>query len=365
MQPGEQRWGESVGGLAISLSLVESSSPAKAKFSLAIHNSGDEAVAPADANAVCGWFVLSVGGQDNRKTMYTARVKISDLPAKLEPGKQAQIAAVALTAGTIAWSGRDDARQLLTAYLSGKADADLPKPSGSLGELASSGRGTARFTIAFVPENGKLIALKSNVVEYGEARKVASSNPAVAALLERFDRSAGAAMGAHDEAVKMGKDIAADLAAAASDVSRPDFSRMWLATALADIPCPTAAKTLTTLLNDKLQAVAMVVAFHGPKQKDDALDKAIVARAAAAGSDFVSYAIWGFLVHRGGVGDDLLALGVDNKDPKVRAAVARALAGQMSDENVVRLRKLAADKDERVKATAQKVLDAIRDAGDK
>ena len=70
------------------------------------------------------------------------------------------------------------------------------------------------------------------------ANSLAATNgqAATAALLLKFNRNAWSAQKAHDEAVKLGPAILPELIAAASERPRPGYARMWLVTAIADIP---------------------------------------------------------------------------------------------------------------------------------
>ena len=140
-----------------------------------------------------------------------------------------------------------------------------------------------------------LLALTANFALGFEASATNSllatnAHTATANLLQKFNRDAWAAQKAHDAAVKIGVSILPDLIAAATERSRPGYARMWLVTAIADIP-------------DKQSA-----------------------------------------------------------DPRARAEVAKALATMASDPSKSRLNALLQDKDERVRTTARKVLDAMQPA---
>jgi hypothetical protein len=148
-----------------------------------------------------------------------------------------------------------------------------------------------------------------------------------------------------------------ELVRAVKVLKRPDYSRLWLATAIADIACENSAAALAELLNDPLPSVRGVVGYHGPKQKNANLDKLIISQAAAShDSSLISYALLGFLVFRDSVPQELLKAGLESSEPQARNAAAGALAASASDFNMQRLRELVKDKDARVSATAKNVL---------
>ena len=111
------------------------------------------------------------------------------------------------------------------------------------------------------------------------------------------------------------------------------------------------------MLDDPYEGVLHVVAFHGPKQENADLDKAIIAKVRGGGQPgLAAWAILGFLVHRGSAPEEILKAGLESDDPRARAAVAEALALHASDDNVARLVALLGDKDERVRGAAAAVL---------
>ena len=183
------------------------------------------------------------------------------------------------------------------------------------------------------------------------------------ALLQKFNRNAWAAQKAHDEAVRIGTAILPDLIAAASERQRPGFARMWLVTAIADLPDPQSTAALLVLLGDPDADIRCVTGYYGARQKSAALDQAIAARAATAhDARFTSYSLLGYLTFRGEAPEALLKAGLDSDDPRARAAAAGALATMASDSSKARLQTLLQDKDEHVRAAARKVLDAMQPA---
>ena len=179
----------------------------------------------------------------------------------------------------------------------------------------------------------------------------------IADLMKQFDRDAWSGQQAHNTAVRLGAEVLPAVLAAAFEKDRPEPARLWLATTLADIRDPRSAEALIKLLDDPLEGVRSVVAFHGPKQESADLDKAIIAKVRGGGQPgLAAWAILGFLVHRGSAPEEVLKAGLESDDPRARAAVAEALARHASDENVARLIALLGDKDERVRGAAAAVL---------
>jgi HEAT repeat protein len=186
---------------------------------------------------------------------------------------------------------------------------------------------------------------------------------ATANLLRQFNQSAWAAQKAHDQAVQTGAALLPDLIAAASERPRPGYARMWLATAIADIPDAQSATALLALLDDPDVNIGCVAGYYGPKQNNATLDQAIGAKAASLhNARFTSYALLGFLTFRGEAPKGLLQAGLESNDPRARAAAVHALAGMASEQSQTRLQALLQDKDERVRAAARQVLDAMQPA---
>ena len=79
--------------------------------------------------------------------------------------------------------------------------------------------------------------------------------------MKKFDSSAWSGRSAHRQAVKSGKAVVPALIAAVFERNRPAHSRMWLATALADIRDERAAEALIKLLHDGLSGVRQVAAY--------------------------------------------------------------------------------------------------------
>jgi HEAT repeat protein len=179
----------------------------------------------------------------------------------------------------------------------------------------------------------------------------------LADLRSRFHRDAWSAMAAHDLAVKLGPAVVPELIEAVNDRTAPDFARMWLATALCDIPDARAVAALGKLLDDGLAGVRQVVGYHGPKQRDGGLDERILA-VAQTGKDanYTGLALLGFLVFRGQAPEPLIRASLESEDARTRATAGQALKHHANDFNIERLTGLLKDKDPRVRAMAASLL---------
>ncbi|HOF18991.1 MAG TPA: hypothetical protein PK082_08775 [Phycisphaerae bacterium] len=360
-------WGESKAGLQLA-ARVEGETRAGGRLVVraALRNVGEQPVALPPRGEVRAWLMV-VYSRD--KAFLTALAlparELKSWPAEL-PGGQA-IELPPFDAAALGCYDYADRRKLLSAYLSGDVSA-LDKPPQTLSEALSAGQARARLTVC-LPRAGGPLAVSSAALELDvappELDKLAPAarKAFVADLLERFGDDAFAAKAGHALAVKVGTPVVPDLVRAVNEPARHAFGRMWLATALADIRDARAAEALTKLLDDRERGVAHVVAYHGPKQRSDVLDRAILSRA-AAGSDtaFAAYALLGFMVHRGQVPAELLAGTIDSPDPRVQAAVRGAMKHYAGDTVVARLRKLAESDDPRLSPAARKVLAAMNAA---
>ncbi len=368
--PAEVAWGEAKAGLQTSLSLEgEAAVGGKLVLNFALRGVGDMPIKlPAGSEVSC-WLMIAQGGSDDKKGYYSDRVfpakTITDWPAELGKGRTVQFKPIDLTASGA--YGREVARELLNMYVTGINPDVPPKPLGKIGDLLAPGKAIAKMYLCIPRQGEKTMVVISNPLEIFVAPPQLAKLPAakraafVADLLKKFDKDAFAALAAHDVAVKIGKDILPDLIAAVKVETRPDFSRLWIATAIADIPDPSAAAALIDLLDDSAGGIKQVVAYHGSKQKSDKLDKAINAKALSSkDAGFVSMAMLGFMVNRGVPSDELIKAGLENPDAKVRFAAANALGRMASESAVARLEQLTADKDPRVRATAKKILDTMK-----
>ena len=248
-----------------------------------------------------------------------------------------------------------------------KSKSKIPAPDKKLTEVVAPGEALARFTLFIPRADEPAILVKSNVLRIEFAPPDLSKLPeakrkaVIAELIARFDKNAWAAMSAHNQAVQYGKVMVPALITAAGQRKRPGFSRMWLAATLADIRDERAAEALVGLLRQGDAPVVNVVAYHGPKQRSEKLDRAIVAAAEGKKDhSLTAYAILGFMVFRGKVPGKLLEIGVASDDPRARATVAKAMAGYANDFNIRRLIKLLTDEDQRVRSAAATTLGMMK-----
>ena len=364
---GPSAWGPSKAGLQIGLSSEGAATVgAEFDFRVVLRNVGSSAVKLPTAGSVCGWFL--VGQQDGRgeRKFYTQRyyiaIGLDDWATQLEPNAEVRFKTLSVGDGTAYASVVS--KELLTAYAAGKAGGDLPGSEGRLCDVIVPGQAVARFTLLLPQPDGTSVALASNGVEVRvNPRPLKSMTPEerkayVDDLLKQFNKDEWAALKAHDSAVALGKDVVADLIEAVKDRKRPKYSRMWLATALADIRDEKAADALAGLLEDPVGEVRYVVGYHGPKQKSDRLDGAIIKKVEKGPRDtsMMAYSVLGYSVFRGTVPEALLKISLDSPEPKVRNALMGALRGQASDFNMSRLMGLLSDPDEKVRASAARML---------
>jgi len=362
----EPEWGPPAGGLAVLLALDgDAAAGGRIAFRVSIKTAAGQPVSLGPAKDACGWVLVAQNFGGAKKAVYSQRVVMADAapdwPAELAGETPLVLKPVDLGPAP-AW-GSDAGRELLLAYVSGKPSDSLPKSAGKLSDLVFPGRAMAKFTLCIPSPGAKPLLATSNALEIIVGPpNLASMKPEardafVADLLKQFDRNAWTGQQAHDTAVRLGKDVLPPLLAAAFETSRPAPARLWLATTLADIRDERAADALIKLLDDSMEGVRYVVAYHGPKQQSPRLDKAIVERVAAAKeSGLAAWALLGFMVHRSTVPEELLAAGLESDDPRARAAVAEMLARHASEFNISRLAGLLADKNERVRSTAAAML---------
>jgi HEAT repeat protein len=104
-----------------------------------------------------------------------------------------------------------------------------------------------------------------------------------------------------------------------------------------------------------------VVAYHGPKQRDKALDAAIVAAATKsdAPARITALALLGYLVHRQAVPDKLLAAGLSSDDKRARSTAVEALKAHASQSAIARLVQRLGDENPRIRALAAEALGAM------
>ena len=364
---GLTKWGAAKGGLQVGLA-GETNPPVGGEFDLrvALKNSGTSAVKLPTASKVLGWFLVGQQEAEDKKfysQRYYLAIGVDDWPAELEPGGEILFKAVSIGGGTV-YSSKN-AKQILSAFVTNKV-ADLPSSDGRLVDVLMVGPATVKLTLLLLQEDGKPETLTSNGVEVKvNARPLATMTAEarkeyVADLLRLFDKDAGTASKAHDQAVSLGKDLVPDLIPAAKDRKRPQYARMWLTTALADIRDERSADALEDLLDDRDQEVVYVVCYHGPKQRSERLDDAITKKVEKSKDNRLNaYAILGYIVFRGTAPDELMKLTLDNPDARVRGTLSMALKNQASDFNLSKLMEFLSDTNEDTRVNAARMLQQL------
>ncbi|HUT56298.1 MAG TPA: HEAT repeat domain-containing protein [Phycisphaerae bacterium] len=358
-------WGPVKAGLQVSLSgQGEAAAGGEFDFQIALRNAGTGAVALPNAGKAAGWFVIGQQTGTGDKVYYSQRyypaLGLAGWPAELAPGKTIRFDKLSIGEGLAYPSA--EARKLLNAYLAGKPAAGVA-PAGKIGDIVQPGEVVVRFALMLPKENPPPLAVRSNKYTLTvKPRPLKALSPEgrekfVAELLAQFDKDEWAGKNAHGTAVALGTDVVPYLIKAVKEQKRPAYSRMWMATALADIRDERAAKALIELLDDRVPGVRYVVGYHGPKQKSDKLDTAIIDKVAGSrDTKLTAYTVLGFTVFRGTAPERLLKLSLDSPEPRVRSTVARALKGHASDFNLSRLMGLLKDPDERVRSEAARML---------
>jgi hypothetical protein len=352
-------WGEAKNGLQISLKpRGDAAVGGKVVFDVTLRNAGAVPAPLGAGKDVFAWLFVAQKGSE-RGPVFTDKLfpaaKRADWPEALEPEKTLEFGAVEFS--TVP-AHPYESQKMVRGYP--VADEGELAAAGPLNGALIAGPVKARLMFFIARPDGPAL-LVSNTLDLQIAPAKVTATGTTAELLKQFDRDAFAAKKAHDDAVKLGKKVLPDLIAAANQPKRPDYSRLWLATAVADIPDDTAAQALIGLLADPNGGVRCVVAYHGVKQKSAKLDAAILARAKTdKDPGFTAYALLGFMVHRNRVPPELLKTGLESDDARARAAAVQALAGMASDYNRERLNALLKDPDAQVRATAKKVLDAMK-----
>ena len=257
-------------------------------------------------------------------------------------------------------------RKILKNTLGIKGAKPLPPTEGMLARSLRSGAMIVRCRLYLPRPDETPLILTSNKLTVDvappdlSALDEAPRKAYVAQLLKQFDRDAWSGQAACATSVRIGNSVVPYLAKAAFERNRPSHARLWITAAIAQIPCETSVKTLVKLLNETDAGVRRVVAYHGPGQRSARLDKAILARVLALKEPHMTaLAVVGFLAHQGTVHDDLLAVSLESKDPRVRTSAAEALSHHASAENVLRITALLKDTHERVRGAAATTLAAM------
>ncbi len=363
----KREWGNVTAGLRVSIQPGESVRVGgKLPVDLVVENIGSAAVPLGERPEAIGWAFVMLGAGQTRAAYYTDPIK---LPAKTTWPKALG------PKGRLDWPTVDLAKVKVHPYVRGVKIVDgyprrgekASESPGTLGDVLRADSLVMRVVAVLPRPGGRSAVLTSNTTKTDvdpPAWKDLSQTQQAAytrELLKRFDKDAWSGQQAHHAAVKIGPPLVPALIEAARETKRPAHSRMWLTTALADIREKRAAEALAHLLTDKAAGVRYVVAYHGPKQRSKPLDAAILKAAGAEKAEvrFQSFALLGFLVHRGTVPEKLVAASLESSDPKVRATAARALSKRASETNLRRVATLLRDDNARVAVTAAKVLGAM------
>ncbi len=361
----DMEWGPPVGGLVANLRLEgEAMVGGKIAFTLSLRSAAGQPVALPPVAEVYGWalFAQSTGGTKrafwSQKVYFATNVK--DWPKEVAGEKPLTVAGIDLASSDAFAS--EDGKRLLMAYVKGE-DAGA-KPVGKMNKVLSTGRWMVKFMVR-VPVAGAAPAVVTSsaaevLVQPPDLKTLSPEARAAfeADLLKQYNRDAWSGQQAHDTAVRLGPDVLPELLKAAFDTSRPPHARLWLVTSLADIHDERAVDALIKLLDDPMDGVRSVVAYHGEKQNSPRLDAAIIAKVTASkDGGLAAWAALGFMIHRGTVPEAVLKAGLESSDPQARAKVAETLAQHASERNVMRLAELLGDKDERVRSMAASLLE--------
>ena len=359
-------WGRPVGGLQAALCLEgEAAAGGALTCRVALASVGSPPAKVPPVHGACGWVLVAQKIGEDRRAFYGERVGLVEARRRPWPGGPGEeiIEFESINLSKARAYGSEHGRALLTAYLSDPSQADAVPSAGRLVELLVPGKAVARFTLCLPGPAGKPLAVTTAALEFDvapapwETLSPAARQALAARLLVQFDRSAWAAQKAHDEAVRIGRPLLADLVGAVRDTGRPSFSRMWLAAAIAEVPDARSVEALEGLMEDRDAGVRGVVAYYGPRQSSPALDRAITEKAKGGrDAQFTALALLGFLVVRGTAPPEIIEAGLREDDPRARAAAADALAGHRSHDTVARLAGLLADRDEHVRGVAAAVL---------
>jgi len=360
-------WGPPSAGLVSALA-VEGDVRVGGSFRirLSLRSAAGQTIGLPPAGEAFGWVVIGQSLGDSKRVYYSEKVPMAATgaawPGELGGGGVVRLGPFDLSAATVFPSKA--ARSLLTAYLSGKDDADLPKAAGKLNEVLVAGRATAKFILCLPHEGKKPMLVTSAVVPVTVGPPdMASLEPDarekfLSDLMKQFNRNPWAGQQAHDTCVQLGKEVLPHVLKAAFETGRPSHARLWLTTTLADIRDPRSARALITLLDGPAEGIRNVVAYHGVKQRSDRLDKALLAKVKAsdATSRLAAWTLLGFMVHRSSVPEEVLKAGLESDDPRARGTAAEVLAAHASETNIRRLVALLADASERVRGVAAKML---------
>jgi len=365
-----RNWGPVKAGLALSAEVigdVRRGSPAV--LSVALRNSGGIAGGLCDRKDAVAWLILKTAPANGTvgKYYFSGRVFPGSMkgsarwPESLASGRQFELGAMDF--GDVALHPYSKGVKFLSHHLTGKGD--IPAAEGKLRDVLVVGKVSMQYMLYLQRKDDAPVVLKSAFVTLDigppDLKKLSASarKAFVDELIAGFYGDPFAGRNSHGLAVRLGGDILDDLLAAAKNPKVKGGGRMWLVTALADIRDKRSASMLVKLI-DEPGSVGHVVAYHGPKQRDAALDEVIIARASKSKDPrMAALAMLGFMVFRGKAPGRLLDAGVNSDDPRVRSTVVAALSKTASIENVRGLVLLMKDTEPRIRSAVARALGAM------
>ena len=358
----EREWGDSKAGLQLSAAMEgEARVGGKLVFRLALRNVGQGAVGVGEAGKMFVWGFLIQG---TTARLFTEKV----FPARDMEGWSPSLAG----GGTVELEPFDISALNAYTYRKGlklaggyptAGDGAKLSPDGKAANLLIVGEAKVRWMMYLAGERPMMLSSNTLAFAIGPPAMESLSPEAREAfarkLIAQYKRDAWGGQQAHAVAVKLGKPVVPYLIEAVN-VRAPGHAKMWMGTSLCHIRDARAATALIDLL--KREQLTQIIAYHGPAQRSEKLDDAIIAAVVKKRDPrTTALAVLGFMGKRKSVPEKLLKIGLDSDDPRTRATVAEAFSRHASNENVVRLVALLTDTDEKVRATAGRLLGKLGD----
>ncbi len=369
--PAARAWSEPKAGVSISAAPVgDWRLDGPMKLSFAIRNCGAMAVTLPPAEDFFGYVLI---GQ-RRRAYYTEKIPhgrgLASWPRRLESQQVVELPTV--DAGKLKACLHKRGLLLRKGYpveiVGGKPVARAA--AGKVAELLKIGPVKIRYMAYLDRERGGALRLEGKAVRIvvGLSSFAALNEQTKQRLLgdlaERMRKDAWSAKAAHADAVRFGRPAVGALLKIAGDAQAPSFTRMWAVTALADIGGPDAVDFLIQCLRHKDTAVRHVAAYHGLKLDSAKFDAAAKTRALAGYWPMLTaWTLLGYVQFRGRAPPELVAAGVDSKQERVRAAVARVFTRiRPVPAQMPFLHRLARDPVEKIRYAAVMSLGASGDA---
>ena len=365
-----RRWGRPKAGLALS---VETAGPVRqgGQFVLApaLRNSGQIAGGLCAQGDAVAWLILkhtpasgAAGKYYLSGRVFPGLVKGSEpWPAALQSGRKLELAPMDFA--PVLLHPYSKGVKFLSHHVTGKGS--IPPAAGKLSDVLGPGKASVQYMLYLPRKDDSPVALKSDFLSVligpPDLKKLSASarKAFVDELIAGFGGDPFAGQSAHRIATSLGSEIVADLIAATKKPSVKGAGRLWLVTSLADIRGKRCAAALVKLI-DEGGSISHVVAYHGPKQHNAALDKIIIARGSESKDPrLTALAMLGFMVFRRQAPAGLIDAGISSDDPRVRTTVVAALSQTASVENVQGLVLLLKDRQVRVRSAAAKALGAM------